>query len=71
MLSRSILTPAMAVSPTEMMRSPAKMPTFSEGPLGTVWMTTRVSSSMLNCTPMPSKLPSSGSFIFFVSLGLE
>ena len=69
--SFDIFTPAMAVSLTEMIRSPAMIPTRSEGPLDTGWMTMRVSSIILNCTPMPSKLPSSGSFSSFTSLGVE
>ena len=69
--SFDIFTPAMAVSLTLTMRSPATMPTFSEGPLEMVCMTTSVSSIILNCTPMPSKLPSSDSFIDFTSLAVE
>ena len=68
---RDIFTPAMAVSLTATMRSPAMMPAFSEGPPLTVCMTRRVSSTMLNCTPMPSKLPFSGSVSSFVSLAVE
>ncbi|CUO99742.1 Uncharacterised protein [Segatella copri] len=65
-----ILTPEMAVSFTATMRSPAMIPTFSEGPFVTGWITSSVSSTMLNCTPMPSKLPFSGSFIALVSLAV-
>ena len=43
MSSRLIFTPAMAVSLTATMRSPARMPTFSDGPLAIVWSTSRVS----------------------------
>ena len=67
--SRAIFTPAMAVSLTVTMRSPAMMPTFSDGPLLTGWMTSSVSSTMLNCTPMPSKLPCNGSLSAFTSFG--
>ena len=52
-----IFTPAMTVSFTSMMRSPARMPTFSEGPPDTGWMTKRVSVAILNWIPMPSKFP--------------
>ena len=69
--SFDIFTPAMAVSLTETMRSPATIPTFSDGPPVTGWMTRRVSSTILNCTPMPSKLPDSGSLRAFTSLGVE
>ncbi len=69
--SRGIFTPAIDVSLTVTMRSPACMPTFSEGPLVTGWMTSSVSSIMLNCTPMPSKLPAKGSFMAFTSFGVE
>ena len=69
--SFDIFTPAMAVSLTDTMRSPAMMPTRSEGPLVTGWMTISVSSIMLNCTPMPSKLPFSGSLALFTSLGVR
>ena len=57
----------MAVSATATMRSPARMPIFSDGPFVTGWMTSSVSSAMLNCTPMPSNEPFSGSVIAFVS----
>ena len=67
MSSRAIFTPAMGSSSTATMRSPLSMPTFSLGPLRTVWMTTSVSSSTLNCTPMPSKFPSRGSVMRRVS----
>ena len=62
--SRGIFTPDIAVSFT------ATMPAFCDGPLAMVWMTSRVSSTMLNCTPMPSKFPCNDSFICFVSFGV-
>lgn len=68
--SRGIFTPDIAVSFTATMRSPATMPAFCDGPLAMVWITSRVSSTMLNCTPMPSKFPCSDSFICFVSFGV-
>ena len=71
MSSLDIFTPAIAVSFTITMRSPACMPTFSDGPFTVGCMTSSVSSTMLNCTPMPSKLPSRGSFIAFTSFGSE
>ena len=71
MSSFDIFTPAMAVSLTMTMRSPAMMPPRSEGPPAMVCITTRVSSIMLNCTPMPSKLPSSDSLSAFTSLAVE
>ena len=37
---------------------------FSEGPPAIGVTTMMVSLKMLNCTPTPSKLPSSGSFAF-------
>ena len=70
MSARGIFTPALVVSFTVMMRSPASMPTFSDGPLDTGWIMSSVSSTMLNCTPMPSNEPSSGSFKAFVSLAV-
>ena len=65
--SFDIFTPAIAVSFTAIMRSPACIPTFSEGPFVTVCITIRVSSCILNCTPIPSKLPFKDSFMAFVS----
>lgn len=66
----SMFLPAMAESLTAMMRSPARMPTFSEGPLLTGCTTSSVSSIIWNCTPIPSKLPCRGSFIFLTSSAL-
>ena len=57
MASCDIFTPAMAVSLTVTMRSPAIMPIFSEGPSGIGCTMNSVSSIMLNCTPMPSNEP--------------
>ena len=67
MSSFDIFTPAIAVSFTATMRSPACIPTFSEGPFVIVWMTIRVSSCILNCIPIPSKLPFNDSFMALVS----
>ena len=47
---------------TEIMRSPASIPTFSAGPLGITWSTLAVSFIMKNDTPMPLIEPSSFSF---------
>ena len=41
----------------ETMRSPASSPTFSEGPPLMTFTTRMVSRKMVNCTPMPEKLP--------------
>lgn len=60
----------MVVSLTVMMRSPAMMPTFSDGPLRTGWMMSSVSEIMLNCTPMPSNEPRRGSLSDFVSFAV-
>ena len=68
--SRSIFTPAMVVSFTLTMRSPAIIPTFSDGPPDTGWIISRVSSTMLNCTPIPSNEPCSDSCIAFVSFAV-
>ena len=43
-----IFTPAITVSLTETIRSPARMPTFSEGPPTMVCITYSVSRFMLN-----------------------
>ena len=68
--SRAIFTPAMAVSFTATMRSPAMMPTFSEGPPSVGCITMSVSCDTLNCMPTPSNDPCNGSFICFVSLAV-
>ena len=52
-------SPTKAVSFTSTTRSPARMPTFSDGPPLMTATTMMVSFWMLNCTPMPLKLPSS------------
>ena len=70
MSSVDILTPAMALSFTATIRSPASIPTFSDGPLLTGCMISKVSSIIWNWTPIPSKLPCRGSFIFFTSSAL-
>ena len=66
-----IFTPAITVSLTDTMRSPGMIPTFSDGPLTTGWITMRVSSTILNCMPIPSKFPIRGSVRDFISSGLE
>ena len=68
--SRSIFTPAIVVSLTLTMRSPASIPTFSDGPFVTGCIISSVSSTMLNCTPMPSNEPCSDSCIDFVSFAV-
>ena len=65
--SVDIFTPAIALSFTATIRSPARIPTFSDGPLLTGCIISNVSSIIWNCTPIPSKLPCNGSFIFFTS----
>ena len=60
-------TPATFSPSTVTMRSPAMMPSRSDGPPGMGLTTMMVSLKMLNCTPMPSKLPLSGSSASFSS----
>ena len=43
------------------------IPTFSEGPPEIVCTTSNVSSIIWKTTPIPSKLPSNGSFSFLTS----
>ena len=49
--------PAMRLSPTYTILSPAIIPTFSEGPPFMVFMMVMVSLSIRKVTPIPSKLP--------------
>ena len=69
--SRDIFTPAIAVSLTVTILSPAMMPFFSDGPPTTGCITSSVSSDILNCTPMPSKLPCSGSLLASTSFAVR
>jgi len=62
-LSFVIPTPATTVVSTFTIRSPAIIPNLSEGPLTIGDITIMVSSIIRNSTPIPSKLPSKGSFI--------
>ena len=48
---------------TSTILSPALNPTFSEGPPATVVVTSKVSLKILKVIPIPSKFPTSGSFI--------
>ncbi|OPZ54594.1 MAG: hypothetical protein BWY89_01578 [Bacteroidetes bacterium ADurb.BinA012] len=60
--SSGMFLPAMSESLTMIILSPGIMPAFSEGPPDIVLIISTVSVSMLNETPIPSKLPCSGSF---------
>ena len=60
--SSLIFFPTKSTPSTLIMRSPAMMPTFSEGPPAMTSTTVVVSLSTMNEMPMPPKLPSSSLF---------
>ena len=64
----STLLPTKTVSLIVTIRSPGRIPAFSDGPPGITLTTVIVSFNILNCMPIPLKLPSSSSFTLSRSL---